>query len=581
MDNKIIDASRYKKISRRKVKKKRKRNKSTILNYSNRGTSKKSLFSNNKKIPTNVVARRNRNDKLIDNTLKKERKEKAKGKFKKKNSIKNIIKLIGVLICITFTVIGVKFLLSENRINVKTVFSDNENKNEELVSEYNLNIGLSKLDTTDYLKSSNIILNELVNKTKISLVKMDKDYKLEYVLLDKIEQESDLVYTISLNPVYKQTVEDVISEIEKIKKSGDSNIYFSNVSNIKNVEKISNNKIKIELSNKDPFFVYKLSIPISSSDSRMDEYVVSETNNDSILLKKNTSKSTIESIKLKNYQNTDDMVEDFRNGNIDLFTASSDNIMQLIGKREYNVKKYRDGETIFLLGNKDSLLFKRKEVRQAIAYSINRDEIVKNIDMKFSEVIDLPYIYSDIKYKYDLYAAENVLLLEGWKKTGGIYNKNEGYEYKKLELSLLVNADDETKCKIADSIKEMVEKIGVKINVLKLSEQEIQDKIINKDYDLVLSTVHINDNPDISFLYDYINVSDITNSAIENLNNSNLDNIQDNLNNLKEVLSQEVACIGIMAKNANVVYQKYITGFDNISYFKVFENIDNIGKIKE
>ena len=53
------------------------------------------------------------------------------------------------------------------------------------------------------------------------------------------------------------------------------------------------------------------------------------------------------------------------------------------------------------------------------------------------------------------------------------------------------------------------------------------------------------------------------------------------VNNLKDVLSQEVACIGILAKNTNVVYQKYITGFDNISYFKVFENINNTGKIKE
>ena len=123
----------------------------------------------------------------------------------------------------------------------------------------------------------------------------------------------------------------------------------------------------------------------------------------SVSLVKNSSKSSLGVISLTNYENTDDMVDNFRNGNIDMFTASSDSIMQLIGKREYNVKKYRDGETVFLLGNKDSALYKKKEVRQAIAYAINRDEIVKNVDMKFSEVIDIPYIYSDIKYKYDLY----------------------------------------------------------------------------------------------------------------------------------------------------------------------------------
>lgn len=36
-----------------------------------------------------------------------------------------------------------------------------------------------------------------------------------------------------------------------------------------------------------------------------------------------------------------------------------------------------------------------------------------------------------------------------------------------------------------------------------------------------------------------------------------------------------------MAKTTNVVYQKYIKGFDNISYMKVFDNIENIGRIKE
>ena len=283
----------------------------------------------------------------------------------------------------------------------------------------------------------------------------------------------------------------------------------------------------------------------------------------SVSLVKNSSKSSLGVISLTNYENTDDMVDNFRNGNIDMFTASSDSIMQLIGKREYNVKKYRDGETVFLLGNKDSALYKKKEVRQAIAYAINRDEIVKNVDMKFSEVIDIPYIYSDIKYKYDLYAAENALLINGWKKTSGIYTKNDGYEYQKLELNLLVNKDDTVKSKIADSIKEMVEKVGIRINVLKLSENEITEKVNAKDYDIVLSTVYINDSPNIEYLYDYINVNDITNSAIENVKNS------------------DVSCIGIMAKTTNVVYQKYIKGFDNISYMKVFDNIENIGRIKE
>ena len=62
MDKKIIDASRYKKISRSKLKKKRKSSKKIDLKNSSFGTSKTKLFEKNKNIPTNVIAKRNKNN---------------------------------------------------------------------------------------------------------------------------------------------------------------------------------------------------------------------------------------------------------------------------------------------------------------------------------------------------------------------------------------------------------------------------------------------------------------------------------------------------------------------------------------
>ena len=46
-------------------------------------------------------------------------------------------------------------------------------------------------------------------------------------------------------------------------------------------------------------------------------------------------------------------------------------------------------------------------------------------------------------------------------------------------------------------------------------------------------------------------------------------------------VSDEIACIGILARNTNVVYQKNINGFEDINYMKVFYNLENIGKIQE
>lgn len=571
MDKKIIDAHRYKKVPRNKVKTRKNKNSFKI----------KSSTNNQNNIFVNSISRNNRYNNLKDNTLKEEKKQRVKEKIKKDFEYSKIIKIAICIFAIVAVVFISKLIFNMNENPLLSVFSNNDNTDESLIENYNFNIGISKLDTTDCLRSSNIVLNELAKKSSLSLIKINKEYKIEYKIAEKIEKLNDTSYLVTLNPIYKLTSDEVISSFNSIKNIGESNIYYNNLTNIKNIEKIDDNSFKIYLLANDPFFIYKLNFPINEVSNKNTEYIMGDVSQNSISFVKNTSRSTLGVIKLTNYTNTDEMVASFRNGDIDMFTASSDNIMQLIGKREYNTKKYRDGETIFLLGNSKSSLFKRKEVRQALAYAINRDEIVKNVDMKFSEVIDIPYIYSDIKYKYDLYAAENVLLLNGWKKTGGIYNKNDGYEYKKIELNLLVNKDDSQKTNIADSIKEMAQKIGIRINVLKLSEAEINTRVQTGDYDLVLSTVYINDSPDIEYLYNYLNVSDITNSAIENVKKSDLSNIEENVDILKNTLYSEVACIGIMAKTTNVVYQKYIKGFDNISYMNIFEELENIGRIKD
>lgn len=578
MSGKIIDSHRYKKVSRAKVKK----NKSQLSyknsytkkikkrNISNRHSSNMSNFS------SNLISKAKTFDDLKDNTLKEEKKERIKQNFEYSKLLKLTITIFAIIAAIVIA----RIIFDINKLDIISVFSnDNSNKAEGLVSDYTLNIGVSKLDTTNYLTSRNVILNELLSNTTLSLVKMNKDYNIEYKVAEKIESISDTCYLVTLNPIYKVTVNDIINSYNNIKNAGTSNIYYENILNFDKFEQIDENTFKIYVKKSDPFFIYKMNFPITSTASKSTSYTLSSTNSNNVSISRNASKSNLSSINLKSFEDTDDMVADFRAGNIDVFTASSDSIMQLIGKREYNVKKYRDGETIFLLGNSKSSLFRKKEVRQALAYCINRDEIVKNIDSKFSEVIDIPYIYSDVKYKYDLYAAENVLVLNGWKKSGGIYNKNEGYEYKKLELNLLVNKDDVVKSKIADNVKDMVEKVGIRVNVLKLSQKEINDKVSTGDYDMVLSTLNINDSPDIEYIYNYLNVNDITNAAIENVRNSNISNIEENINVLKDSLSSEVACIGILAKTTNVVYQKYITGFDNISYMRVFDNLESIGKV--
>ena len=214
-------------------------------------------------------------------------------------------------------------------------------------------------------------------------------------------------------------------------------------------------------------------------------------------------------------------------------------------------------------------------------YSLNRDELVKSSDNNFIEVIDLPYLYSSIKYKYDIVGANNLMSSNGWNNNGyGIYEKQDN-GYVSATLRLLVNQDDQNKMNVANSIKQMAQSAGINIEIQALPQADVQARIDAKDYDIVLATVYLNETPNISFLKDYLNINDATNQAFEQVENSSVEDLSSNVQNLEFVLSDEVACIGVYARNINLVYQKYIYGFENLNYMRIFSNLDKIGKIVE
>ncbi len=599
MSAEIINPDRYKKTTRKEIEKRKKNNKlknSTSFKKANSlkyKKEKKSRLKDKNKLKIGKLENRYVSDYEVNikPNLNVKLKEKSRGnKDKNKKKVKNIY--FPTPLKISFAIIGIvvigfisKKIVKFENMPLISVFSNKENK-KELQKEYNLKLGITKLDTTDMLKSRNIVLDELSLLSNARLVEINKDYTINYLAAEKIEKINNKDYIVYLNKQYNLSVDDIKSGIEKLKSLGEESPYYKNIININSVEEIEKSKsFKISLQNDDPYYIYKLDFPIEVQNNKNNEgvkYSVQSKTDSALTLNKNKSGTSLSTISLNNYQDSDDMVADFRDDRIDMFFASSDLTMQLIGKHEYNVKKYRDGENIFLFGNKDSKLFGLKEVRKALAYSLKREDIIKEVNKSFSELIDLPFIYSQVKYKYDIYGAENELLASGWKKKNGVYTKVIDGESRNLELNLIVKETDETKKKIASLLKEMAQNIGIKINVNILKEKEFNEKMQNKDYDIIIADVFVNQYPDIEFLKEYVNINDVTNNAFSKVYESNsVEELTSSISSLEETLSSEVACIGILARNSNLVYQKYISGFEYTNYLKLFTDLENIGKIIE
>lgn len=575
MSANIINSHRYKKTTRKKANKNKERIKANQKYKKEKLKNLKEKRKNEVKdsyIKLNNNFNSNYNTNLNNNTNKNKKKT-------RKHNFPGLLKIIGLVACIALIAIISRIIVKkENEPVVQADF--NTEKKVSLVQDYNFKIGMSKLDSTNYLSSKNIILNELVSSLSNKLISINKDYSINYIVAKSIKKVSNKQYFIELNSDYNVKIEDIKNTINEIKSAGDKNIYYECINNIWSIDEQGKNEFSITLKQDDPYFVYNLTFPIVNTGNNY-PYDIKNEGESSVLFTRKKSNSTLSTIQFTGYSDIDNLIEDFKNGKIDMFTASSDSIMQLIGKYEYNVKKYRDGQNIFLLGNKDSKVFSQKEVRQALLYSLNREEIVKKINSTFSEVIDIPYIYSSIRYKYDMVGAKNILIQYGWKNEKGINKKTVGEEELTLELTLLVNEKDNTKVKIADMIKDMAENVGIRINIKKTKDNQLTELIKNKSYDIILADVYVNDKPDITYLEEYININDKVNSALNIVKQSSIEDLPKNIATLQDVISDEIACIGILARNTNVVYQKNINGFEDINYMKVFYNLENIGKIQD
>lgn len=589
---KIIDSRRYKTITKSQLEKKRRNNqnqlKSNKSNY--KKTNKYSTINNdNNSFISNLMIRKHREKKREQELLLYSRPQKTVLKEPKQKIYipKSFVISACVVVMLMLIFISIKITKIDERITA-SVFSNNdtnEGMNVNLENNYDLKIGLTALDSTDVYKSTNLIVNDLYKKTSYSLIKVINNYDIKYELAKSIFKVSNSEYIITLNNEYDLDIDDIRYSIDKILSSGENNMYYSRLNIINSIESTENkDEIRITLKEENPYFVYYLDFPVTDNDKKIKPEFEYLAQDNSILFQKNEKSSNkyLNSILIKSYNGINESVEAFVNDDIDVFFATSNNDMQLIGQKDYSVKKYKDGETLFIFGNKTSNTFSRKELRTALMYSLNRDEIVKTSDNNFIEIIDLPFMYSSIKYKYDLVGAKNIMISNGWNQNSvGIYEKVENGNYITATLRLLVNSQDENKLNIANNIKNMAYNAGINIEIIALTSEEIQQRVDSLDYDIVLTTIYLNETPDIRFLRNYLDINDATAQAFTQVEQSSIENLPQNIQNLEYVLSDEVACIGIYARNINLVYQKYIYGFDELNYMSIFSNLNNIGKIAD
>ncbi len=427
--------------------------------------------------------------------------------------------------------------------------------------------GIENLSNT---KSNNIILSELEQYIYPMLLTIDTNYSVKYEVLESITKISNTEYILNIDSNSGISADIIKSNIENHMINNTK--YSFKTRDINNIEILNTHSIKINLKQENPSFIYNLNIPVYIDNSNIGKEYSIKGNTGLLTLDRNDN-SNISFPKQINVMNVSDLskaVDMYKEGTIDVFFSSYLNVENLLGKYEYNIKAVNSGNAVFLLGNPNSNSFNKVEIRKAIAYGINKDEIILTAANKNGISIDIPFVYNNQKYRYDIYAAENVLLSSGYIKNNGVYEKYESGEKIRLELNLIVNKDSAEKNNTALIIKRNLQNIGIKVNIHSLSGKQLEIALKNNEYDLVLADITLNENPNISIIYEHIMINNNIKRKINDLSNSNPSNVQQAINELITTISDDVAIIGIYAKPTYIIYRKDITSFNNPKFYKLF-----------
>ena len=130
----------------------------------------------------------------------------------------------------------------------------------------NMQLAISELDSLNPLYSKNENIQDICKIIYEPLFEVSSDFKIQSRLGTEYAKQNATTYLIKLRENVKWAsserfnADDVVFTIQKL-KSIDS-IYSPNVKNIKNIVRIDDFTIKIELEKEEAFFEYNLIFPI-------------------------------------------------------------------------------------------------------------------------------------------------------------------------------------------------------------------------------------------------------------------------------------------------------------------------------
>ena len=512
-----------------------------------------------------------------------------------------IIFAIGIML---FAIIKIK---SDEKNNQKQQTQVEETE-EQIGTE--LKLGVASFDSINPILSKNKNIQDISKIIFDSLITITPEYKAEASLVKEWAKQTDTVYIIKLRDDVKWsdgekfTAEDVRYTIDRLKDS--DTIYSANVANVTTVEVVDNTTVKITLNQETPFFEYNLTFPILSSKYYSDKeftanivpvgtgkYKVTEVQSTAIILGKNENywkeneDSTIEKITINLYSTAGELYNAFKMGNIDFVSTQNSSLSDYIGTIGYNAKEMKGREHDFIAFNTQNAILSNLSVRQAIAYSIDKSNIVSSVyaDKFYQSSFPLDYgswLYQapNTEITYNTEQAKQILVNDGWSYKYKNWQKLVNYKTQRITFNLVVKSTDTARVSVAENIKTQLANQGIKINIIKANSEQYNNYLKNKNYDMILCSINLSISPDLTTFFGSDNLANYANNEVTTImnevkNTTDENKLKEDYKRLIEIYINDVPYLSLYNNKYTAAYNQNLYGTLEPNWFYQFYNIED------
>lgn len=481
------------------------------------------------------------------------------------------------------------------------------------IKEREIKLGIAQLDTINPILSKNKNVQDITKLIFEPLVSLTADYKAEPILAKEWAKQSDNSYLIKLRENVRWsngqrfTAEDVRFTIDRLKDT--PSVYSANVQNVTEVQMVDDYTVKIKLDREIPFFEYNLTFPILSktyyagnefTDININNkpvgtgmFKISEVKDSCLILDKNTywwnkeKEVKLSKITVNLYSSIGELYNSFKLGNIDLISTTNMNVHEYIGTIGYNQKEIKGRQHNYIAMNFNSDLISKQEVRKAISYSIDKENIISSIFNNNCIMSSFPLDYGNWLVEeqnassgYNVEQVKPILEKNGWIYRNNKWQKTENYKTKTLALNLLVKNSDISQVKVAENIQEQLKRVGIYVNILKVPEEQYRDKLAKREYDMAMCSITLSPSPNLETFLGENNFSNYNNEEINNIlaevRNTNDEKVlKEKYKRIIEIYKSDIPCISLYNNKYIVAYSNELVGEVTPNWFNQFYGIEN------